>query len=358
MQTKHIDDFLEVQSSVQNHRYNSWNYCYDYFGQENIDKDIASLHLAFYLASWGMYRGSSFLLQRDYKFLTPVVEIILKYKELRDVEITKENQDFVKKLFVLVTEIRDYFFKQKFSDINKEQREASDTLITKIILGTLGITPAYDRYFVQGSSFKSFDENSMKEIIKFAVENEKIIKDYQQKFYLKFDILPPIMKIIDMYFWGFGKDFFDVRKIKNNKKTFRYILKEIYNEIEFNREYSEKEIFDRVNEKTAKYNVEFQKVTYTLQLHKHTVNATNRVHLGIKNPIDDTRNFFYFPNENNKKVVKKFSVNITDNPTIYFSVNGEKKSVKLYDIKRNSAIKPTVENYANKLWDDYYSRNF
>jgi hypothetical protein len=28
------------------------------------DKDAAALQLGFYLASWGMYRGSSFLLRR------------------------------------------------------------------------------------------------------------------------------------------------------------------------------------------------------------------------------------------------------------------------------------------------------
>ena len=40
--------------------------------------DYLSLHLAFYLASWGMYRGSSFLLQKDYKVLVPIVEEVLK----------------------------------------------------------------------------------------------------------------------------------------------------------------------------------------------------------------------------------------------------------------------------------------
>ena len=36
--------------------------------------------LMFYLASWGMYRGSSFLLQKDYKIHIPVVEEVLKTK--------------------------------------------------------------------------------------------------------------------------------------------------------------------------------------------------------------------------------------------------------------------------------------
>ncbi|WP_181023629.1 hypothetical protein [Brevibacillus laterosporus] len=35
--------------------------------------DYLSLLLAFYLASWGMYRGSSFLLQKDYKVHKDIV---------------------------------------------------------------------------------------------------------------------------------------------------------------------------------------------------------------------------------------------------------------------------------------------
>ncbi len=39
--------------------------------------DMLALHLGFYLASWGMYRGSSFLLQKDYKVHVPIVKIII-----------------------------------------------------------------------------------------------------------------------------------------------------------------------------------------------------------------------------------------------------------------------------------------
>ena len=62
-----------------------------------MDYDYLSLQLAFYLASWGMYRGSSFLLQKDYKVHEAVVKELLdsKYnclfgltcKMLRDQEV-------------------------------------------------------------------------------------------------------------------------------------------------------------------------------------------------------------------------------------------------------------------------------
>jgi len=40
--------------------------------------DHLCLHLAFYLASWGMYRGSSKLLQKDYKVHATSVKELMK----------------------------------------------------------------------------------------------------------------------------------------------------------------------------------------------------------------------------------------------------------------------------------------
>ena len=63
-------------------RYLSWQHCYNAFttnrgGLDENTFDYLALHLAFYLASWGMYRGSSFLLQKDYKVHIPVVKILI-----------------------------------------------------------------------------------------------------------------------------------------------------------------------------------------------------------------------------------------------------------------------------------------
>lgn len=63
------------------HRYRSWEHCYEYFRRISPDgfvkdKDHAALQLGFYLASWGMYRGSSFLLQRTYKVHEAVIEVL------------------------------------------------------------------------------------------------------------------------------------------------------------------------------------------------------------------------------------------------------------------------------------------
>ena len=63
--------FYDDACATENGRSRSWEHCYRVFRDARTDPspdyDYLSLHLAFYLASWGMYRGSSFLLQKDYR---------------------------------------------------------------------------------------------------------------------------------------------------------------------------------------------------------------------------------------------------------------------------------------------------
>src|SRR5438128_2716098 len=68
-------------------RYASFDYCFNYF-QAHHDRDSVAeiaadtslqtscLQLGFYLASWGMLRGSSVLLRRSVKHLAPVIQVI------------------------------------------------------------------------------------------------------------------------------------------------------------------------------------------------------------------------------------------------------------------------------------------
>lgn len=100
---KYAESFYE-ELKDENCRYFSWEHCYEVFhnaqkqkAQNKNELDYLSLHLAFYLASWGMYRGSSFLLQKDYRVHIDAVKIILKseYKELFGIDCNKlkENEN-------------------------------------------------------------------------------------------------------------------------------------------------------------------------------------------------------------------------------------------------------------------------
>src|SRR5690349_679713 len=74
-----IDAYLGVMD--EHHRYRSWEHCYKYFRKTaqtglSADRHHAALQLGFYLASWGMYRGSSFLLSRAYTVHLGVIDLV------------------------------------------------------------------------------------------------------------------------------------------------------------------------------------------------------------------------------------------------------------------------------------------
>ena len=91
----------------------------------------------------------------------------------------------------------------------------TDTLVTKIMLGTLGCVPAYDRYFREGIGrtgariSKTFSTKSLQQILEY-------VEPWREKFesFRKFtemrrpdganSMLYPPMKLIDMAFWQFG----------------------------------------------------------------------------------------------------------------------------------------------------------
>ncbi|MFI3228808.1 MAG: hypothetical protein R3Y23_01405 [Bacillota bacterium] len=189
-------------------RYKSWEYCYMYF-QKNKDKandkeilDKMCLHLAFYLASWGMLRGSSFLLKKSYKVHVEAINIMMndKYKILHNIKAQEliQNMDL---LFECGEEVSLSYEKQYNCKI------PSDTLITKIFLGIYGCVPAYDRYFkdaVKSANYcAKFNKKSISQMCSFY--NENIAEFNNIKKEIKNDLYTD-MKLIDMYFWQIGKE--------------------------------------------------------------------------------------------------------------------------------------------------------
>ena len=235
------DSLLSYYKNIEgdkNHRLKSWEHCYTQFTVmfkkdklSDTDIDYLSLHLAFYLASWGMYRGSSFILQKDYKVFYEIVEFLFNNKGKFDDEkivslLNKEDEDIEKY-------VKEYFkFDAQLTMLLNEIRNAvkgevatsvSDTLRTKIILGTYGSIPAYDRYFREGlratkghGFILAYSENSVVKLFEFAKENRQELKDIRQELTSKYGVEYPYMKLIDMYFWQRGYELEEDKKIKNN----------------------------------------------------------------------------------------------------------------------------------------------
>ena len=212
--------FYDDARANENGRSRSWEHCYRVFRDARTDPspdyDYLSLHLAFYLASWGMYRGSSFLLQKDYKVLSPIVEKVLKpeYDCLFGLACTdvreSEVQDRLEKLSDYIAAhfrpIRDEVAGRKVAS------SVSPVLITKILMGTLGCVPAYDRFFEEGARHlglekKSYNEDSLLELADFYEEHNDCLEEARRGMRTD-DLIYPQMKLLDMGFWqvGFEKD--------------------------------------------------------------------------------------------------------------------------------------------------------
>ena len=217
--------FYDDARANENGRSRSWEHCYRVFRDARTDPspdyDYLSLHLAFYLASWGMYRGSCFILQKDYKVHTPIVEEILKpeYDCLFGLACADvRNSDVWAQLKELYDDIAKHFRPIRDEVAGREvASNVSPVLITKILMGTLGCVPAYDRFFVDGIKEHKVTtgEYSLKSVLKLAdfyeAHNDRL-EEARRGMQCE-DLIYPQMKLLDMGFWqiGFERDAGDAK---------------------------------------------------------------------------------------------------------------------------------------------------
>ena len=255
-----INDFLSNNfencvsvDNISSHRYRSWEICRSAFlkyeeglptEEEKKEEiiDYLALQLAFYLASWGMYRGSSFLLYLDYTIHKKTVEILLDENNRRlfkaDILVKHENNhdDFLELLFGndgrqgIKSELGNHYFDWRKqvnekkaavcdyieSEAFETKNELSDVLITKILMGVYGCIPAYDRYVCEGLGIqgicKTFSKRGVKELLCLMKENtifdsfDDIRRSISEKYPShQFEINDyTYMKIMDMVLWGIG----------------------------------------------------------------------------------------------------------------------------------------------------------
>lgn len=217
-----IKKYLEPVINDPNHRYKSWENCFTAFENPNNSTDYLSLHLGFYLASWGMYRGSSGLLWKSHKLHNKAVEIIKAHYSLRNKNSVSLPP--IDDVLNLVNELSKYYSGTVYyNGPHKKNITATETLISKIILGTLGCLPAFDRYFTLGFIQKehlNIDKNILDKIWSITNENINQINASQDWIFNKIGIVYPPMKIIDMYYWQKGVD--EYGKKLSHKTSLRY----------------------------------------------------------------------------------------------------------------------------------------
>lgn len=156
-------------------RYASFDYCFNYFQEARDSRDTAQLadsdhrmlscfQLGFFLASWGMMRGSGDLYQRSVRDLLPVVEMIA----------SEPSSTWEFDAHCLATRTQDVLA------LGRRVRQAftipaSDILVTKTMLGVFGCVPAFDFYFCKGFGCSTLCADALARIGAFYREHQAVI---------------------------------------------------------------------------------------------------------------------------------------------------------------------------------------
>ena len=126
----------------------------------------------------------------------------------REFGSSQTDYDLVPKIVETIDDIRVAY--QPFAEISASG-QASDTLVTKVILGTLGCLPACDRYFIEGFKHTGFhytrlNPSFIEQSLDSCLSNLRDLKKAQVAIEKAGGVRYPLMKLVDMYFWQIGFD--------------------------------------------------------------------------------------------------------------------------------------------------------
>lgn len=176
---KYLDGDVDSEGRKPDARYASFDYCFNYFqsfreagegpalaAPTNIQ--LSCLHLGFYLASWGMLRGSAELLQKSARHLATVVKVIASADvSLWEIDAHCYTETNIQRILDAVSTFR------------QSQAGMSDILVTKIMLGVFGNVPAFDTNFKNGFRVATFGPKALRKISAFYQEHAEVVDRYR-----------------------------------------------------------------------------------------------------------------------------------------------------------------------------------
>lgn len=172
---ENLSSFMRRRSPEN--RYASFDYCFNYFQQARDNGktadlgrgeqlELSCLHLGFYLASWGMMRGSGGLHRRSLRELAPVVQAIAdEPPESWDLDVPGYSETGIDAVLAVSDRI------QKSYTVS-----ASRVLVSKTMLGVFGCIPAFDRFFRIGFGGGKLNHETLRDISDFYHDNKSALE--------------------------------------------------------------------------------------------------------------------------------------------------------------------------------------
>lgn len=219
--TEAVRHFMGTTEGVSNRpRALSWDFCLEHFSDpERVksDRQASCMQLGYYLASWGMLRGSSYLFKStNARHYLPVLDVIEEYTpSMAGLTPDRFSEEPVQDL--LLDAYRD------LGDALLPEGGRRITLVTKVMMGVWGVFPSLDTYFLKtfrglasdygwSEFFSRFDRSTIARVGDFYIQNRDEIDALSARYQtMDFDsgqasgrTIPPA-KIIDIY--GFSANF-------------------------------------------------------------------------------------------------------------------------------------------------------
>lgn len=233
---KEVDLFMDLYKNDIYGEVHSYDLVHKRFVDLRYDhaaptRDYLALNLFMFLASWGMLRGSTFMLRKNYLFLLEIVDLVRKpkYDYLVDIDVfssTFNRVNYIDDVLELKNEIirilggKPYFVLKKENGVlevkEKLTSKPSDTLVGKILLVTLGCLPAYDEYVKRGCRKENIvppriSERGLNALLNYINDNSADIiaavgnaNAVVQSVYGASATYYSQMKIMDMALWAYG----------------------------------------------------------------------------------------------------------------------------------------------------------
>ena len=148
----------------------SFDYCFNYFQSfracheikalaSPLNIEASCLHLGYYLASWGMLRGSTVLHTKSYRFFAPVIQAIAQEPPaIWGIDVNNYTDGNIAELLELKGRISAAMAAK--SSAGDLVTAPTDTLVTKVLLGVFGSVPAFDTFFKRG--FRTVTDKAVK----------------------------------------------------------------------------------------------------------------------------------------------------------------------------------------------------
>lgn len=148
--TQSVETFLGIGEDGQStltSRTRSWDFCFNHFKSNprpTDDIQLSSLQLGYYLASWGMLRGSSYLFTRtNARHYLDAIRVIEEHNpDVNGLDAGDYADPHARRAILAA-----------YGDLRSvllPEGGSHTTLVSKVMMGVWGVIPSFDTYFIKG----------------------------------------------------------------------------------------------------------------------------------------------------------------------------------------------------------------